>query len=188
MNKNRIEFLEEETITETSLFPYLSKKVDKSEQFEKNKKMNINNIPRKCEDRVFIGGNYDHMAVLKEIKKYTEENGFQPILAYDFEIEDGIHDFDLRLLHQCKYAIFDETHPAGELMEIERSKDYAVSVFIVYQVRDLENDEPPAQVSSMVKSLKYPMRGYSSFEKLKSVISEWLSEIRTKKLMLHQDD
>jgi len=65
-------------------------------------------------------------------------------------------------------------------MEIERSKDYAVSVFIVYQVRNLEEDKPPAQVSSMVTSLKYPMRGYSSFEELKSVISEWFSENRTK--------
>lgn len=181
VNKKRIELLEEETITETPLVPYLSKNVDKSEQIEKNGiKLDRDKIPGKYEDRVFIGGNYDYMPVLREIGKYTEENGFQPILAYDFEIENSIHDFDLRLLHQCKYAIFDETHPAGELMEIERSKDYAVSVFIVYQVRDLENDEPPAHVSSMVTSLKYPMRGYSSFEKLKSVISEWLSEIITK--------
>ena len=143
-------------------------------------KLDINNIPGKYEDRVFIGGNYDWMPVLREIGKYTEENGFQPILAYDFKIEKGIHNFDLRLLHQCKYAIFDETHPAGELMEIERSKDYEVNVFIIYQVRDLENDKPPAQVSSMVTSLKYPMRGYSTFEELNKVISEWLSEIRTK--------
>jgi hypothetical protein len=144
------------------------------------KKLDINNIPGKYEDRGFIGGNYDYMPVLREIEKYAEENGFQPILAYDLKIENDIHNFDLHLLHQCKYAIFDETHPAGELMEIERSKDYEVSVLIIYQVRDSENDKPPAQVSSMVTSLKYPMRGYSTFEELNKVISEWLSEIRTK--------
>jgi class 3 adenylate cyclase/tetratricopeptide (TPR) repeat protein len=130
----------------------ISKKLHQNEHIEKNmKKLDINNIPGKYEDRVFIGGNYDWMPVLREIGKYTEENGFQPILAYDFKIENDIHHFDLRLLHQCKYAIFDETHPAGELMEIERSKDYEVSVFIIYP-----------------------------FEELNKVISEWLSEIRTK--------
>ncbi|MGB2728329.1 MAG: ATP-binding protein [Halobacteriota archaeon] len=176
VNKKRIELLEEETLTNTPLFPYLKKKLGTPEP--ETKKLNINEIPGEYENRVFIGGNYDYMPVLREMEKHIKESGFQPILAYDFDVPvNNIHDFDLRLLHNCKYAIFDETHPAGELMEIERIKDYGTIIFIVYQIRDSENKKPPAQVTSMVKSLDYPMKGYSSFDELKSIITKWLSDL-----------
>ena len=162
----------------------VTERVSSREQIEKKavEKLDINKMPGKYENRVFIGGNYDHMAVLKEIEKYIKKSGFQPILAYDFDVpKNKIHDFDLRLLQNCKYAIFDETHPAGELMEIERTKDYGTIVLIIYQIRDPENIEPPAQVTSMVTSLDYPMKGYNTFDELKNIITTWLSDVRKNK-------
>ena len=140
--------------------------------------LDISRIPGGYENRVFIGGNYDLMVNLKEIKKYVRENGFQPILAYDFNVpRDRIHDYDLLLLHNCKYAIFDVTYPAGELMEIERTRDYGTIVLIVYQIRDPEHLEPPSQITSMVTTSGYPMRGYSSFDELREIITEWFTDI-----------
>lgn len=144
--------------------------------------LDVDKMPGRFENRVFIGGNYDHMAVLRKIENYVEENGFQPILAYDFDVpKDKIHDTDLRLLHNCKYAIFDETDPAGELMEIEVSKQYGTMVFIVYQTRDPESRETPPGVTTMVKTLGYSMYGYTTFEELRDIIGEWL--VKEKKII-----
>jgi len=184
MHRKRIELFEEETLTNSPLFPYLNKKLGISELAEKEatEKLKIDRMPGEYENRVFIGGNYDLMANLKEIKEYVRDNAWEPILAIDFDPpKDKINAYDLRLLHNCKYAIFDETQPAGEIAEIERTKEYETVVLIVYQIRDPAHQEPPSQITSMVTTLRYPKRGYSSFEELKKIIVEWLSDIRTDK-------
>lgn len=182
--RKRIELFEEETLTNTPLFPYLNKKLGINELAEKEAtdKLNIDRMPGKYENRVFIGGNYDLMANLKEIKEYVRDNVCEPILAIDFDPpKDKINAYDLRLLHNCKYAIFDETQPAGEIAEIERTKEYETVVLIVYQIRDPAHQEPPPQITSMVTTLRYPMCGYSSFEELKKIIADWLSDIKRNK-------
>jgi hypothetical protein len=135
-------------------------------------KLDVDRTPGTYDRRVFVGGNYDFMADLRLIKDYIEEAGFVPILAYDFNIpEDKRHDYDLRLLHNCKYGIFEETHSAGELMELERAaREYGTIAFVVYQVRDPAHSDPPHQVSSMVKSLGMMMSGYSTWQDLHDFI------------------
>jgi hypothetical protein len=87
------------------------------------------------ERRVFVGGNYkEEMYVLNEIKRFVEAKGYEPVFADDFEIPEGmIHHHSLMLLHECSKAIFEISSEAGQLMEIERLRDYDIKPLIVYQ-------------------------------------------------------
>lgn len=84
--------------------------------------------------RVFVGGNYNNLATLKEIKEAILRAGdFDPILANEFEMpEKLIHHHTLMLLHTCKQAIFDISFEGGHLMEIERLRDYQIRPLVVY--------------------------------------------------------
>jgi len=138
------------------------------------KKHSLNRIPGEYEKRVFIGGNYDNISVLREIKKIVSDFGYQPILALEFDVPlEKVHDYDLLLLHNCKYSIFEITMPNGHLMEIERAKEYDVKTLMVFQARDEKRKTPPA-ASSMVLSLKLPIYGYLNFYDLRERIKKFL--------------
>lgn len=140
----------------------------------RSEKYSLSRIPGKLEKRVFIGGNYDNISVLRKIESIVSDFGYQPILALEFDVPiEKVHDYDLLLLHNCKYSIFEITIPNGHLMELERSKEYAVETLVVFQVRD-EKREPPPSISKMVLSLDLPKFGYLDFEELKKKISEFL--------------
>lgn len=111
---------------------------------------------QKRRKRVFIGGNYDNMVVLREIKQIVNDMKLKPVLAIDEEPEmpiKDIHAKDLAYLSSCEYAIFEETFPAGELMELERALDYRVKTLVVYQTRTPFLFDYPPQLTSMVVSL-----------------------------------
>ncbi|MCK4240916.1 MAG: hypothetical protein KAX30_04780 [Candidatus Atribacteria bacterium] len=132
---------------------------------------NISEIPGRYENRIFIGGNYRFMVNLREIEMYVRENGFQPILACDFNMpRSKIYEHSLLLLHNCKYAIFDVTSPAGELMEIQMTKYYGTTVLLVHKM-----DSRP---SSMVTTFGHPMRGYSGFDELRWITAQWFTGIK----------
>ena len=137
-------------------------------------KQSINRIPGGWEKRVFVGGNYDHMATLVEIKEIVLSLGYEPIVAFDYGIpEDKIHHHDLMLLHNCKYAIFDVSQSDGHLMEIERTRDYDVKTLLVYSARD-EKRQPPGSMSTMIKTLGIQMSGYLNSNELMQLISRFL--------------
>ena len=136
-------------------------------------KLKIDEIPGEWEKRVFIGGNYDFLATLRQIADFVREYDFEPIIAYDFDVPN-IHDGDLRLLHNCKYAIFAVSISAGELMELERCKDYGTKTLVVYQAR--ERDTIPNQVSSMILTTGFTKAGYVDFPSLKDCVSKFLHE------------
>lgn len=142
------------------------------------KKYSISRIPGEYENRVFIGGNYDNIAVLKEIAKRTQALGYQPVIALDFDVPpEQIHHYDLILLHNCKYAVFEVTFPDGHLMEIERAREYGVQVLAVFQVRD-ETRTPPPTISSMLLTLNVDKYGYLDFDDLAIKISKVLPRRR----------
>lgn len=137
---------------------YVEFKEDSPQRYDypPSKKYDPNKPPGALQNRVFVGGNYDIMPLLKKICETVFDNGYQPIFAYDFEVPtDEIHDHDIRLLHNCKYAIFEVSNPAGELMEIERVRDWRIATLLIYQIRDKGNPTPPPAVTSMLKTLKY---------------------------------
>lgn len=134
-------------------------------------------IPGTYETRVFVGGNYDFMSKLRDIKTAVFElkSGFFPILPYDdFQLRRGeIHDWDLRLLHNCKYAIFDVTEPGGELMEIGRCAEYKTHALLVYDSRGPAT-EPPKARTMLLESGEHEHHSYGCFEDLKAVVEEFL--------------
>jgi tetratricopeptide (TPR) repeat protein len=129
-------------------------------------------LPGSFEKRVFIGGNYDLMPLLREIKECVNKAGFVPVLAFDIPGAplDRIHDFDIELLRHCKYAIFEVSVGDGHMMEIERTRDFKTIVFAVYSVRDSKQMEPSPQVSSMLKTFDIPLIGYSRVGELKEIV------------------
>lgn len=137
-------------------------------------KFSLSEIPGKIEDRVFVGGNYDNVGILRMISQHVSALGYRPIMALDFDVPlSQVHDNDLLLLHNCKYAIFEITLPDGHLMELERAEGYRVKTLAVYQARD-KSRRPPPTISSMVLSLKVPKYGYLDFDDLKVRISKFL--------------
>ena len=139
-------------------------------------KFTIDSIPGVYDNRVFIGGNYESMPVLREISKFVDECGFDPVLAYDCKMSKSqIHDETMLLLHNCKFAIFEVTRPSGELMELERVKDYGNITLLVYMVKS--SDEMltiPGQISQMLTTTSVIRIGYPDFSILKKHVQRFL--------------
>lgn len=132
------------------------------------------NLPGRFDDRVFIGGNYDNMVLLRKIKKVVAAVGYTAILPRDdvaVPLQD-VHDWDLRILHNCRFAIFEVSVPAGELMEIERVRDYGTQALLIYQSREAG---PPEHITKMIRTCKLPLKGYFSDEELPPMIKDFFS-------------
>lgn len=135
-------------------------------------KQPIDPLPGTWDKRVFVGGDYDHLSILREIQDAIIRSGFQPILPYDFLVPPQlIHHHDLMLFHCCRLAIFEVSSPAGQLMEIERAKDYDVDTILFYTDRD----GPPHSLTSMVLTAGHIMQPYSDISDLKQKITNWLA-------------
>lgn len=135
-------------------------------------KQPIDPLPGTWDKRVFIGGDYDHLSLLRDIQETVIREGFQPILPYDFIVpKEHIHHHDLMLLHNCRLAIFEVSSPAGQLMEIERAKDYDVNTILFYTDRN----GPPHSLSSMLRTAGYDMQPYSDPSDLRVKIKNWLA-------------
>jgi hypothetical protein len=135
-------------------------------------------LPGTYETRVFIGGNYDLMVALREVKSSVLGiGGFHPILPYDdFQIpKHQIYEWDLRLLHNCKHAIFDVTEPAGELFEIARCAEYGVRTLLVYQSRGVAKVPPRAQ-TMLLQSGCHEHRSYGTSGDLGNIVRQFLLE------------
>jgi hypothetical protein len=117
------------------------------------KKIAPDRLPGKFEQRVFIGGNYSSApAKLRDIRRWVEEAGeFYGIFPLDDLdlLKTEIHDWDLRTLHQCKYAVFEVTIPGGELMEIQRARDYKTLTLLLWEARG-PTEAYPQQVTTML--------------------------------------
>jgi len=138
------------------------------------------NLPGTERTRVFIGGNYDHMATIRELARFVEDMNLHPIVCYDFDVpKDKIYEYDLKLLHRCERAIFEVTAPDGHHYEIQKGLEYNVRVFVLYQVRD-EKRTPPPTITSMLTSfniqgVKPKSFGYMNFQEAKRQVVRWLS-------------
>lgn len=123
---------------------------------------------------MFIGGSYDNIGVLRLIASMVKELGYQPIIALDFDVRiEEVYSYDLRLLANCKYAIFEISFDAGHLAEIAKCQDFNVEALLVYQARD-EKKEPPPSASQMALSSAHQRFGYIDFEELREYLSTFL--------------
>jgi len=119
------------------------------------------------------------MPDLRDVKAAVHKLGgaFVPILPYDdFQIPQGqIYEWDLRLLHNCKYAIFEVTNPAGELFEIARCSEYGVTTLLVYKVRGA-TPAPPRARTMLLQSGSHEHRGYMDANHLRDIVDEFLRQ------------
>lgn len=110
----------------------------------------------------------------------VEELGYQPIIALDFDVPvTEIRRYDLILLHNCRYAIFEITFGDGHIAEIERAKDYDVQTLLIYQVRD-EKREPPPGATQMILTTAFQRFGYKTFSELRNYLPNFLPPLTSR--------
>jgi hypothetical protein len=126
------------------------------------------------ERRVFVGGSYlKHYSEINQIKKVCKELGYDPLIAFEFETPDGkIHHHALMLLHECGRAVFEVTEHVGQLMEIERLRDYEIDPLIVCQA----NAPLSEMLVALLGSQGYEVERYSRPEELDRLVRGFLSQ------------
>lgn len=130
-------------------------------------------FPQPQDRRVFIGTNYDsHSHLIPEMRIAVMVRNYVPVVSRDVIVppNTNVHDVSLVLLHTCRWAVFDVTNPAGQVMEIERARDYNVNVLLV---RSDPVSHPP-HVSQMITSLGYPLVSYRDVQALRQAITNFL--------------
>lgn len=122
--------------------------------------------------RVFVGGSYiKHLSEIKLIKKICIKFGYDPVVAFEFETPpERVHHHALMLLHECSRAIFEVTEHVGQLMEIERLRDFEVRPLILCQ----EKAYLSAMLEALLKSQNYVVQRYDTHDKLESLVREFL--------------
>lgn len=143
-------------------------------------KYSVDNPPGTIEERVFIAGRYTLMPILREIEDTVFSIGFQPIIAYDFDIpRDKTRDYTLRLLSCCRYSIFEMTLGNGHLVEyVVGNRLTDTRILQLYMAMD-ENKEKPPTVSSMVWQINPPPQGYCTISEMKEIIGSFLVQYAT---------
>jgi len=118
------------------------------------------------------------LAVILEICRYLGnkyKGTLHPIVALDFEMsKDKTREETLRLLHNCAYAIFDMTSAAGQLIEVERARDYGtISLLVNNTINPSSGD---SSVTTMLGQYRRDCKGYRDLNQLMKLIDEKIRE------------
>lgn len=126
------------------------------------------------ERRVFIGGSGD--AIINYMRDTVEKLGlgYDAIVATDFNMPEGMSIYHkcLTLLHCCKYAIFDLSKQAGQLIEVERAPDYGIKTLVIWQTMD------ERFITEMLKGCldnrRIGHKSYTEFAEMEGIFREFL--------------
>lgn len=120
--------------------------------------------------RVFVGGPYrTHIAELNIIASWCRQMDYDPVVVMEFAIpESKIHHHSLMLLHECRLAIFDVTTEAGQLMELERTRDYDITPLVVSQ------HGTPSQMVTDLNRLRLTPKQYNTHAELEAHVRDYL--------------
>jgi len=129
------------------------------------------------ETKVFVGGNYKNIAVLREIERIVMDCGLSPILASNFKAaESEIYFHAMLLLQDCGSAIFEITFDGGHLMEIERATKLIDKRNILLLYQQLEQAEK--HYTRMLWGMEVGQVGYMSIDELEDNLNNFLSGIK----------
>ena len=141
-------------------------------------------LPKTYDRRIFIGGNYDHPVELRRLREATDQvcrdAGLDFVTIFPLDScnlpKEEIHDWDMRILHNCKYAIFEVSNPGGELMEIERAgAEYKTKTLLLFQARGPEDADVPRHAKTMLlQSGPHTVLGYTDESHSKEIIKDFL--------------
>lgn len=139
--------------------------------------ISIDQMPGTYNTRIFVAGNYSfQFAFLLEIVEYIHgysKGYFTPIFAEDYYMEGDIRNSCLRLLHNCKFAIFELTNYAGQLIELEAAKDYGTTFIGVQNSPNSTSVYIPGISMTNIKNQIYV---YRSLYELKIIVNEYLAQ------------
>ena len=101
-----------------------------------------------------------HMPILIKIKEVVVRLGYEPVIIDEIDVSgDLIHHHSLMYLHTCKFAIFETTSPGGQLMEVERARDYDIKPLLVCTAT------AAASLSGMIQTIGLKSRTYGDIDK-----------------------
>ena len=134
------------------------------------------------EKRVFVGGSYKNIALLRYIAQIVEDiDDFKAIIPIDLPklsadpYDHLIHDTSMEYLRGCSYAVFEVSVSDGHLMEIERASDMkergVLEILLVFQ-RTKAEDKP--MLTRMVMTTNFQKRSYHNFTELTKEIVTFL--------------
>jgi hypothetical protein len=128
------------------------------------------------EKRVFVGGNYRNIALLRYIANKVEDFDYVSVMPLDLpeksKIPNLIHDTSIETLKGCSYAIFEVSISNGHLMEIERARDFKhLEVILVYQL--IKNTDKPT-ITRMALTEDFKRESYRNFSELIAIIRDFL--------------
>lgn len=138
-------------------------------------RLSIDELERETRQRVFLGGAYGFGGPnLGDIRRYVEECGYVPIIAMEVATpERQEHDSSLRLLRLCGKAIFEVTATAGQLIELERCRDFFIEPLVVRNV--VSGSKLEEQVSAMIRTMPgIGLKQYKDTNELRAIIREYL--------------
>jgi hypothetical protein len=129
--------------------------------------------------RVFVGGSYRNVALLRHIAQIVRELGFEPIFVADYPekiSDEESHEASIELLRQCRHAIFEVSFPDGHMMEIERCHDLRkrIRVLLLWQVHKHKRRGDRPTVSRMLLTQDFEKRAYQNLVELTTLISKFL--------------
>jgi len=127
--------------------------------------------------KVFVGGNYRNIAILRHIENTVREFGLSPILASNFEVHEAdIYLHAMSLLQDCGIAIFEITFDAGHLMEIERAMKFIEKKNILLLYQQLKKDEK--HYTRMLWGVEVAQVGYMYIDELTQKVKDFLKAMK----------
>jgi hypothetical protein len=144
-------------------------------------KLDPDHLPGTTKERVFVGGHYDFVPVLRAIARFisnlsSPDGDFRPIIPLDYAIpEEETMDTDLRIVDNCGFAIFDLSDLGAQLVEMQEARQKKIKTLLVYPVRERKNE--PERGRRTVLSFGLPHFGYSAFEELEGIVWRFLMDV-----------
>lgn len=132
------------------------------------------------ENKVFVGGNYKNIALLRYIEDIITNLNLGPILPINFSEErsEYIYLHSMLLLEDCGYAIFEITFDAGHLMEIERvlGKEFIPRENILLLFQQRSRCQKDHYITKMLMSPDIKLQGYTNVKDLDEIIRDFFKK------------
>lgn len=137
------------------------------------------------EDRVFVGGSYSQTSfpLLREIRDEVRRHGLDGVLVAEFKAPSDFDELSksIRLMRQCRRAVFELSEPRGQYAEIEHLPDTNIrSPLGLYSI-ELDAAGQPG-VSTLAKQRIEQQGGqvvpYDGVPDMLRIVDKWLRKGR----------
>ena len=137
----------------------------------------LESVAVRRDTKVFVGGNYKNIALLRHIEDIVQESGLSPIVPLNFKAsETEIYLHAMRLLQDCGSAIFEITFDAGHLMEIERAMSFIDKKNVLLLYQQTQRDE--RHYTRMLWSTEVAQVGYMHIRELPESVKAFIETIK----------